>query len=182
MSSQEFEVPPPGKYAQMFPLIIGLILPMIMVALIAVTARQTSDWLVALPALLVLPIAAIFMAWRMHRRTIRLEDGALRYGLFPWQRAPVTAFDLDAASVVNLGEHRELQAVLRLAGTAMPGYRSGWFYLRNKRRAYVLLTDDKRVLMLPKHDGGLLLFSLVRPDALLDALRKSADDNHGTAR
>ena len=52
--------------------------------------------------------------------------------------------------------------------------RSGWFYLRNKHYAHVLLTDNKRVLMLPKRDGGLLLFSLVRPQALLDALRKSA--------
>ena len=182
MSTQEFEIPPPGKYAQLFPLIIGLILPMIVIAFLAATAKQSSNWLVALPAFLVLPIAAIVMAWRMHRRTIRLEDGTLRYGLFPWQRAPATALDLDAASSVNLGEHRELQPVLRLAGTAMPGYRSGWFYLRNKRRAYVVLTDLQRVLVLPKRDGGLLLFSLVRPDALLDALRKATHDNRGTAR
>jgi hypothetical protein len=55
----------------------------------------------------------------------------------------------------------------------MPGYRSGWFWLRDKRRAYLVLTDWKRVLALPKRDGGIVLLSLQRPEALLDALRRA---------
>lgn len=181
MSPREFEIPPPGKFAQMYPLLIGLVLPIVMVAIMATNAKQSSDWLAVLPALLILPLAAIFMARRMQRRTLRLIDDKLHFGLFPWRRVAVAAFDLDHAGIVNLDEHRELQPVWRIAGTAMPGYRSGWFRLRDKRRAYVVLTDLRRVLVLPKRDGGLLLFSLARPEALLDALQRATGDKIGIA-
>jgi hypothetical protein len=45
------------------------------------------------------------------------------------------------------------------------------FRLRDKRRASVLVTDTSRVLVLPKRDGSVILLSLQRPEALLEALR-----------
>ena len=182
MSAQEFEFAPPGKFAQMFPLVLGLVFPLIILALFASTAKETSEWLTVGPALLLLPLAATFMAWRMHRRTLKLEDGVLKYGRMRWLQTAVGAIDLTAASILSLDEHRELQPVRRIAGTDMPGYRSGFFRLRDKRRAYVVVTDRRRVLVLPKRDGGLLMFSLVRPEVALDALRRAADDKAGSAR
>jgi D-alanyl-D-alanine carboxypeptidase len=47
------------------------------------------------------------------------------------------------------------------------------FRLRDKRRASVLLTDLQRVLVLPRRDGSVLMLSLQRPEALLQALRRA---------
>lgn len=182
MSALEFEFSPPGKFAQLFPLVLGLVFPLIILALFASTAKDASEWRTVVPALFLLPLAAIFMAWKMHRRTLRLEGGILKYGRMRWLQTAANEIDLAAARIVNLDEHRELRPVRRIAGTAMPGYRSGFFRLRDRRRAYVVVTDWRRVLVLPKRDGGLLLFSLTRPEALLDALRRAADDKPESAR
>jgi hypothetical protein len=182
MSTQEFAIPPPGKFAALFPLLIGLVLPVIILAVFASTVRRPAEWLAILPAMLILPLASAYIAWQMHRRTLRLVDGELRSGRLPWHRTAIGALDLAAAGIVSLDEHRELQPVRCIAGTAMPGYRAGFFRLRDKRRAYVLVTDPRRVLVLPKRDGGVLMFSLERPQALLDALRRAADDKAGSAR
>lgn len=182
MSTQEFEFVAPGKFASLFPLLIGLMFPMIILAAFASTPRRSSEWLVVIPAMMILPLSAIFLTWRMHRRKLSIEDGKLKSGRMPWHRTAIESLDLAAASIVDLDQHRELQPVRKIAGTAMPGYRSGFFRLRDKRRAYAVLTDCRRVLVLPKRDGGLLMFSLVRPDALLDALRRATGDKTGTAR
>jgi len=182
MSAREFEITAPGKIALAFPLFIGAVLPLLLLTSIATTAKTSTEWLSALPALLLMPVIALLLAWRMHRRTLRLENGVLEYGRFRWHRTPVANLDLDLASIVNLAEHRELQPVRRITGAAMPGYRAGLFRLRDRRRGYVVVTDSTRVLVLPKLDKGVLLFSVARPDALLAALRQAAGDKGGSAR
>ena len=182
MSTQEFNFPPLGKFAQLFPLVIGLVVPMILIGVIVATYNVNHAWLAVVPALVFLPVAAAIMATAMHRRKVRLDADMLRYGFTPWRRISVLALDLAAARIVNLDVERELQPVLRLAGTAMPGYRSGWFWLRNRKRAYVVLMDSRRVLLLAKRDSGLILLGVERPDALLDALRRTVDDKAGSAR
>lgn len=69
----------------------------------------------------------------------------------------------------------------RVLPTNLPGYRSGLFWLRNKARAQVLLTDWRRVLVLPRRDGGMVLLSPQRPDALLAALREAASGDSSRA-
>lgn len=173
MSTQEFEVPSPGKFALAFLLVIGLIMPLITATALTLAAHNSRLVLLALPTLIIFPLIAGAIAWSVFKRKIRFEDKALLIGPFGLRRVPVSELNLDAAAVLNLQEHRELQPTFRMAGTSMPGYRSGWFWLRDKRRAYVVLTDWQRVLALPKRDGGIILLSLQRPDALLDALRRA---------
>lgn len=172
MNGQEFEIIPPGKFARLFPLLIGLLVPVAIIVAVAVAAAPVP-WLQVLPPLMALPVVAAIMAWAMHRRRVRIRDKFLVYGHFSWSRCAIAALDLEAARVINLDEERDWQPVTRLAGSRLPGYCSGWFWLRNRRRAYVLLTEWRRVLMLPKRDGGLILLSAQRPDALLEALRRA---------
>ena len=47
---------------------------------------------------------------------------------------------------------------------------------------FALVTDKRRVLALRERGGRLLLLSLVQPQALLDAIRRSAtDDDRGAS-
>jgi hypothetical protein len=174
MSSQEFDVPPPGKFTLVFLLVIGVLMPLITLATVTLTAHDSRVVFLTAPMALLFPLIAGTIGWSIFRRKIRLVDKNLLTGIFGWRKVPMSQLDLVNATVVDLNQHRQLQPTTKLAGTGMPGYRSGWFRLRDRRIAYLVLTDWHRVLVIPRRDGKVLLLSPQRPDALLEALRRVA--------
>jgi hypothetical protein len=56
-------------------------------------------------------------------------------------------------------------------GTGLPGYKAGWFRLRNGERALLYLTDRARAVYGPTSAGYGLLLSPAEPDAFHAALR-----------
>lgn len=89
-------------------------------------------------------------------------------------RTPLHELKLEQARIVDLDEHAELRPMLKTNGFGVPGFRSGWFLLRNRRRSFVAIADGRRRLWLPgsgKHD---LLLEPVDPTALLSRLRELA--------
>lgn len=175
---REFELVPPGKIALLFPLFIGLVLPVLILGTMVFAAKGSQEWHRAGVALLAFPIIAGFLGWSMHGRKIRVSADGLSRSRLPWPR-PVRLAELDLAQarVLDLDAHPELRPVLKIAGTRIPGFSSGLFWLRDRRRASVLLTDRRRVLVLPRRDGNLVMLSPERPEALLEALRAASTDS-----
>ena len=98
----------------------------------------------------------------------------MRAGLYS-QRVRVKELDLDAARVVDLDGASPWAPKVRINGFSLPGVSLGYF--RGKpwtQKLFCLLTSRQRVLVLPRRDGRVLLLSLERPQALLDALRALA--------
>jgi len=58
----------------------------------------------------------------------------------------------------------------RTIGTALPGYRSGWFRLANGEKALVYVTDPTRVVHVPTTAGYSLLLSVAETDQFVDRL------------
>ena len=85
---------------------------------------------------------------------------------------------LAQARVVDLDEHTELKPMLKSNGMSVPGYRSGWFYLRNRRRCFVATSTSPRILWLPGHGKHDLLLDVKDPAALLAHLRQLAQPSH----
>ena len=171
MDTHDFEVAPAGHFALMMPLLFAMLLALGLVVLVAMRYDQPMVLLGALPGLVALGTVFALAAWLVRHPRVQVRDGVLQVGRFPRLRAPAASFRLDAARVVDLANERELQPSLRLVGTSLPGLHAGWFWLRDRSRAFLLVTDRQRVLVLPRHEGGPVLLSLVRPEALLDALR-----------
>ena len=63
---------------------------------------------------------------------------------------------------------------IRTLGTAVPGYASGWYRLRNGEKALAYLTRRDSVVYLPTALGYSPLLSVSRPEELLAALRSEA--------
>lgn len=140
------------------------------VAGVAVLARTEPDAWIALPAL-VATFATLALVLR--RRRVVLEDGVLTIAAgLNTRRVPAGGLDPSAARLVDLREHTDLRPTLRLFGTGLPGLRMGHYLLRNRLRAFVLLTTSERTLILPETSGRLLLLSLAQPQSLLDALER----------
>jgi hypothetical protein len=174
VSPRDFPVLSPGVPALLLPVLVCLSALGVLAGVLLATHAGQKDWLGALPAfaavLLVLPL----LAWRVSRRSVRLDDRGLDVHRLPWSRViPVAELDLDRAEVLDLSQHASLRPTIKLIGSRMPGYRSGYFRLRNGARASLAITDMRRVLVLPRRDGNYVMLSLENPGALLDALRRA---------
>jgi hypothetical protein len=175
MSPQDYELTPPAKPVLLFPLFIGAILPLCVftVLYLVVPAEGRRDMLSAMMMLLLMPLIGAGMAWNLLHLRVRLSDGGLRLRTLPFPRTlKLAELDLERAEIVDLKLRHELMPLIKIVGSRLPGYRAGRFRLRDKRYAQVLLTDLRKVLVLPKRNGGVVLLSMQRPEALLEAMRR----------
>lgn len=145
---------------------------------VVVMARQDPNALLALPVML---LAVVFLLLVMRRRRVELQDNRLRVAAGMHTRdVAIADLDLAQARIVDLGEHGKLRPLFRSFGTFLPGYYAGHFRLRDRGKAFVLLTDQARVLVLSERSGRRLLLSLQHPQALLDALRAARNGTLST--
>jgi hypothetical protein len=118
---------------------------------------------------------ALFLDRMLKRHRLRLDaDGLEIATTFYKQRVAFADLKPDAARVVRLDEHPELRPLLKSNGYALPGFRSGWFRLRNWKKAFVAASDGERVLWLPTTRGFDLLLQPRDPQRLLERLREPA--------
>jgi hypothetical protein len=102
------------------------------------------------------------------------EDGLRLRGDLYGRLIPATDLRGSAARLVDLSRSLELQPRRRTAGTAFPGYRAGWFYLRTGEKALLYLTDTHHAVYIPTRRGYSVLLSPQQPERFLDRLRSIA--------
>jgi hypothetical protein len=173
MDTNDYEVVPEGGFARFLPMVFGGLLMLGLLVATAINYDQPEVLAGLVPSLFALVAVLFGFAWVIRNPRVRLKDGELQVGRFPRLLVRASQLDLAAARVVDLGNETNLQPVIRLMGTSVPGLQTGWFWLRDRSRAFLLVTDRRRVLVLPRRDGGPVLLSLVRPESLLDALRRA---------
>ena len=79
-----------------------------------------------------------------------------------------------AARLVDLRNDPSLSPRRRTAGTAMPGYRSGWWRLANGEKSLLYLTTPDRAVYVPTTEGFSLLLSVSSPERFVEQLRRVA--------
>jgi Bacterial PH domain len=158
-----------------WPLLLGLWVLLLLAGFLASAHQQSPHnpvpwWLVIIFGTALLPAV---LASALAHRTITMEGHTLEIagGLLFSRKLPVTDLALDKARVLSLDEHTEFKPMLQLGGFDLPGFKVGNYLLRNRKRAFCLLTARRNVLLLPQCDGKLILVSPEKPQALLDALR-----------
>jgi hypothetical protein len=138
--------------------------------LIGDSATLTLTCLVALVGAIALAID-----WGMRRHRLTLDADGLEVATsFYRRRLALAELQIDQARVIDLDERTEFKPVVKTNGTSLPGFHSGWFRLRNMRKALVATVGGKRVLHLPTTRGFDLLLQPRRPQALLERLQELA--------
>lgn len=169
-------LPPLGKPPILFAALVGGVLPIAIAVgvVLQVSAEKISPAMMLLvqAAAAAVSLAIVLPMWR---REAAFDGKQLRVkATFYTRQAALSEFDLAAARVVDLREHTELKPSLKTNGFAVPGLQAGHFRLRDKRAAFLLVTDPARVLCLPHADGRVWMLSLTHPQAVLDILRRAA--------
>ena len=134
-------------------------------------------WLVAPVFLLIAASAGALVYSLSSAQTARFEvspAGLRLRGDFYGRLIPASALRLDDARAVDLDTEPSLAPRTRLLGTAIAGYRAGWFRLRDGQRALLYVTDPRRVTYLPTTDGYSVLLSVADPSAFLASLKRIA--------
>lgn len=132
---------------------------------------------VVLPVALLLLVATAALGWSISgasRARFEVSAAGLRLrGDMYGRLVPARSLTLAEARHVDLSSDRALQPVTRTFGTAMPGYRSGWFRLRDGEKALLYVTDPTRVVYVPTTEGYSVLLSVAEPDVFLSSLRRA---------
>jgi hypothetical protein len=132
-------------------------------------------WLVPLVACVGIVSAIVAMyAALSGARSARFEvspAGLQLRGDFYGRLIPVDQLRGAAATRVDLEATPGLRPTRRTMGTSMPGYRAGWFRLRNGEKALLYLTDWSRAVYMPTTAGYSVLISPSEPDLFLAAVR-----------
>ncbi|GAB2653033.1 PH domain-containing protein [Arenimonas aestuarii] len=173
---RNFALPPIGKAAIWFAVVLGTLVPATTAVIAIAFARAEGEkavLILAMQALIALVILAVLLP--MWRREVAFDGKQLRVKATYYSRqAPLSDFRLDQARVVDTREHTEFKPLLKTNGFGLPGFWAGHFMLRDKRKAFCLVTDVSKVLALPHADGRVWLLSFEHPQAVLDILRRAA--------
>ncbi|WP_374605346.1 hypothetical protein [Arenimonas sp.] len=175
-SFRNFALPPIGKAAIWFAVVLGTLVPATTALIIISLANASGDkavFILATQAFVALLVLAILLP--MWRRQVAFDGRQIRVKATYYSRqSPLSDFRLDQARVVDTREHTEFKPKLKTNGFGLPGYWAGHFMLRDRRRAFCLVTDVSKVLALPHADGRVWLLSFEHPQAVLDILRRAA--------
>ena len=131
----------------------------------------------ALILVILLIAAAVLLVTVRGARVSRFElsDAGLRLrGDLYGRMIPADSLRGGAARIVDLANTPELQPGWRRMGTALPGYRAGWFRLRNGEKALIYLTETSRTVYVPTRSGYSVMLTPQRPERFLDRLRAIA--------
>ena len=89
-----------------------------------------------------------------------------------WVLVPLLFVVLGAFVVYSLTGADVRFAVRKIMGTAIGGYSSGWFRLRDGERALLYVTERSQVIYIPMTDGYILLLTPQAPAAFLKSLNR----------
>jgi PH (Pleckstrin Homology) domain-containing protein len=109
------------------------------------------------------------------KSTFELDPAGLRVrGDLYGRLIPASELRGGAARVIDLQQERTLRPTARTMGTAIPGYRAGWFRLADGEKALLYVTDPQRVVYVPTRAGYSVLLSVDRPTEFVERLREIA--------
>jgi hypothetical protein len=121
----------------------------------------------------ILPFAAVgmlgacWMVYKQETATLEITEKALVVHAGGYSQVIARSrLRLEEAKLVDLEKDHPFQPVIRTNGTGAPTLRAGWFVLRNREKAFLLVTNTQRVLYLPTRDF-VLMASLKNPEIFL---------------
>jgi len=100
--------------------------------------------------------------------SIKAQHVILKVPMYKEKRIP--ASQVQEARIVELIKGSDYYPVAKKSGSAIKNFRSGWFKLKNKERAF-LLVEGNRAIYLKTHSGENYLFGIKDFDRMVEVYR-----------
>jgi hypothetical protein len=137
---------------------------------------HASVYLILIPILLVVFIGGGVATYAaIASRHVKFEvsrDGITIRGDMYGRFVPKDKMVLKSARAVDVSQDDNLAPKWRTNGTSYPGYKSGWFRLKDDSKALVFITDPRHVVYIPTVDGSSLMISVADANGFLAALNQ----------
>jgi hypothetical protein len=142
-----------------------------------IVPASSGVFAVLIPAVvLMLALIALFAYFAYSSRHVRFEvgeEGLKIVGDVYGRTIPARELIADQARAMDLTLDRDHALASRTNGVGLPGYKSGWFRLRNGEKALAFVTDARRVAYIPTRAGYSVLVSVAEPDRFVEAVKAS---------
>lgn len=150
----------------------------LLLILFAITLlHRTPLWLAGsalLTPLLFLQLLYLVVAARIRRAGVALNAQAIGIDSgFGSRLIALQRFASRGVREIDLTQHPQLRPLLKTWGIGLPGFRAGWYRLRDGRKALCLITDRTNVCLLEDDTGLVYLVSLDDPAPLRRALQNT---------
>ena len=132
-------------------------------------------WILGPLALLLLSLLILFGYIAHSSQNVQFyvtQEGLRIRGDIYGRTVPAKSMISPQAKQIDLRKEELYQPRWRTNGIGLPGYRSGWFRLRNGEKALLFMTDPARVVYVPTREGYSLLLSVDRPDSFLQSISR----------
>jgi hypothetical protein len=140
-----------------------------------VPASGLTIWVSVILVVLLAVLIGLF-AWIVYsaRNTVvEVEsDSLVISGTLYGRRISLDSIRVDQARELNLVHDADYRLKWRTNGIGLPGYKAGWFRLRNGEKALAFITDAHRVVYFPTSEGYSVLLSVANPPEILELLAK----------
>jgi hypothetical protein len=137
---------------------------------------HANVYLVLIPILLVVFIGGGVATWAAYSsRHVQFEvsgEGVTIRGDMYGRFVPKDKMVLKSARAADLSKDDNLAPKWRTNGAAFPGYKSGWYRLKDDSKALVFITDPHSVVYIPTVDGSCLIMSVANPEQFLSVLKQ----------
>jgi len=138
-----------------------------------VASSTKTLWTLGILPFLILGIPCLFLIFIYANRNIdfAITNGQLNIQHYFYGRSiPLSSFITYKALILDLSQSSPHWPKWRTNGIGLPGYKAGWFKLRNGERALLFVNDPHRVVYIPTTDGYSLLLSVQEPERFLNSL------------
>jgi hypothetical protein len=129
---------------------------------------------VAIPLLIIFSLLHVVISRQPDRiRLTVTEEGLEVTGGWYKRFIGLDKLNVDGAQPLDLGQAEGYRLKWRTNGIGMPGYKAGWFRLRNGEKAVVFITDQRQVVYVPTTEGYAVMASVADARGVIGALRQA---------
>lgn len=180
--AERFPIVAPGGVATA--LFLGLAAGCLMMALFAhLRWLRTRPTLLTKAALIMVAAMLGRVYWGTLHSEVVVQSDRLEFRVPAFYARTIAAKNVDwsAVRVLDWDQEPSLQPKYRTNGLGWWGYRLGWHWLKEGRKAWLAVSDPKRVVAIPQHDGLLNLVSLQDPHAFVARYAQTPSDDETTS-
>jgi hypothetical protein len=167
-----FNIIPASSGVNIFLWVLGLFFAALIVVVFIMPGYDAAAITVTLVVAVGVIVLFASLAYQAKHASFTLTEDGLKigpglYGKF----IPKEKIDVTGIKVLNLKMDREYLLKWRMNGSGLPGYKSGWFKLKNKEKALVFVTDLSSIVYIPTTDKYAVLLSVRDADLMVEAIK-----------